>query len=195
MKYPLRGSLAPRPRRDNCQVRVSVTSVSQSVRRRSFCPDKFQICPTTPRPRRASANGPAPAGWWKRPSRARHRHRKRPAASWHRFPNLCVKKPGSPDPSPHQPFLIRRPRQVPPSRVHAPLTGCRSGVWGVVPGLFASLDPRLISVIPTGIDRRDFVMPHDRHVFALRSHETLTPPGHTRRPAVREPALTTPRRR
>jgi hypothetical protein len=26
----------------------------------------FQIRPTTPRPRRASANGPASAGWWKR---------------------------------------------------------------------------------------------------------------------------------
>ena len=31
----------------------------------------FQICPTKPRPRRASANGPASAGWWKRPSGGR----------------------------------------------------------------------------------------------------------------------------
>ncbi len=61
-------------------------------------------------------------------------------------------------------------------RVHAPLSGCRSCLGGVVPGVFASLDPRLISVIPTGIAGRDFVTPHDRTLFAR--HPLARDPPH-----------------
>ena len=57
-------------------------------------------------------------------------------------------------------------------------------------GGVASLDPRLISVIPTGIAGRDFVTPHDRTLFP---RHPLARDPRSRRP-VREPGFTTPRR-
>ena len=43
------------------------------------------------------------------------------------------------------------PRHVRVRRFHAPLSGCRSIMGNRQPGVFASLDPRLISVTPVGV--------------------------------------------
>ena len=103
-------------------------------------------------------------------------------------PSSTTRPLGGP-PRPQPPALNgpRRFDQI--ARSRTPL-GVQVVLGGVVPGVFASLDPRLISVIPTGIAGRDFVTPNDRTLFP---RHPLARDPRSRRP-VREPGFTTPRR-
>jgi hypothetical protein len=93
------------------------------------------------------------------------------------------------------------PRHVRRRRCHAPRSGCRSKVGGLEPGVFASLDPRLMSVTPIGVGvfqlpRRDLTTSRlhgslDRRVRCIRPlgpHPRQTaPPRRARHPSTTRP--------